>query len=549
MPVPGFISSFADKAQSAIAEHLPSGHRSDSTQINSASTLGKNPTFEVLQHQLRSLGQQYGTGATPVQKIITSAKGVAIDLDSLSRDQKAQSKELYTWGQGEEEDLKDVSDRLAYLNFVSGSLVSSLAVKLDSARSPLKLLRDAENAILPRRNIRAGLHQQLARLEHDNQKGMEKRIADLKEQIRKAEADDSPQEKEIELLKRKGLRETAQPVISALPTLPPSPESPYTGAQATGAARASLQRALDNYKTGHINLPPHSSGSDLSRSDTRSFGESHASELSSITSSETTTQSNVPFTPPLSGIKTSPPTVVTDSTVIPAKSQSPPIDPSTLNLSPAPIPASATSSNSLPPSSFSSPSLSTSPIPIAVPHPMSATSTSQITDSPTMAETGVPLIASEHGGPGPASGSLRDIKAASATAGPRSGGLPADTSSPPASFGDVGASMTSTGNKWESADEEKKRLAAQYSTVRLDGTSGSGSGGTTDTTGVTPTAPKYETAEEEKKRLERERREELLKSETEAGAGAGEGGSGSGVERSNSKKENDDDELPPYQPM
>lgn len=74
----------------------------------------------------------------------------------------------------------------------------------------MKLLRDAENAILPRRNIRAGLHQQLARLEHDNQKGMEKRIADLKEQIRKAEAEDSPSEKEIELLKRKGLRESEQ---------------------------------------------------------------------------------------------------------------------------------------------------------------------------------------------------------------------------------------------------------------------------------------------------------------------------------------------------
>lgn len=106
--------------------------------------------------------------------------------------------------------LDSVSDRLAYLNFVSGSLASSLAVKLDAARSPLKLLRDAENALAPRRNIRASLHQQLTRLEHDNQKGMEKKIAELKDQIRKAESDDLPQEKEIELLKRKGVRESEQ---------------------------------------------------------------------------------------------------------------------------------------------------------------------------------------------------------------------------------------------------------------------------------------------------------------------------------------------------
>jgi hypothetical protein len=44
---------------------------------------------------------------SPVQKIITSEKGVALDFDNISRDSKTQSKELYTWGQGEAEDLKD----------------------------------------------------------------------------------------------------------------------------------------------------------------------------------------------------------------------------------------------------------------------------------------------------------------------------------------------------------------------------------------------------------------------------------------------------------
>jgi len=44
---------------------------------------------------------------TPVQKIITSEKGLSMDFDNVSRDSKAQSKELYTWGQTEAEDLKD----------------------------------------------------------------------------------------------------------------------------------------------------------------------------------------------------------------------------------------------------------------------------------------------------------------------------------------------------------------------------------------------------------------------------------------------------------
>lgn len=74
----------------------------------------------------------------------------------------------------------------------------------------MKLLRDAETALAPRRNLRAGLQTQLARLEHDQQKGTEKKIVELKDQIRKAELDDEPQEKEVELLKRKAVRESEQ---------------------------------------------------------------------------------------------------------------------------------------------------------------------------------------------------------------------------------------------------------------------------------------------------------------------------------------------------
>ncbi len=47
------------------------------------------------------------SSTTPVQKIITVEKGVALDFDGIARDSKAQSKELYTWGQTETEDLKD----------------------------------------------------------------------------------------------------------------------------------------------------------------------------------------------------------------------------------------------------------------------------------------------------------------------------------------------------------------------------------------------------------------------------------------------------------
>jgi|ERR1700722_16199433 len=103
-----------------------------------------------------------------------------------------------------------VTDRIAYLNFVQGSLASNLAIKLDGARLSLKAVRDAETALAPRRESRSGLQLQITRLETHYQSGMEKRVAELKEQLRKAEAQDDQKEKEVELLKRKAVRESEQ---------------------------------------------------------------------------------------------------------------------------------------------------------------------------------------------------------------------------------------------------------------------------------------------------------------------------------------------------
>jgi hypothetical protein len=47
------------------------------------------------------------SSTSPVQKIITAEKGLALGFETLSRDTKAQSKELYTWGQNEPADVKD----------------------------------------------------------------------------------------------------------------------------------------------------------------------------------------------------------------------------------------------------------------------------------------------------------------------------------------------------------------------------------------------------------------------------------------------------------
>jgi hypothetical protein len=65
MPVPGFLTSFADKAQNAlnqspISQYIPpsvGGHPSHGA--SSSNPTDKNYTLEQIQHQFRQLQQNY----------------------------------------------------------------------------------------------------------------------------------------------------------------------------------------------------------------------------------------------------------------------------------------------------------------------------------------------------------------------------------------------------------------------------------------------------------------------------------------------------------
>ena len=185
--------------------------------------------------------------------IITAQKGVSLDFDAAGRDAKSQSKELYLWGQTQDDGIKggsipldlghcgdadwfgceDVTDRLAYLNYVQGALsytlateinkcVHTLKVLLDSvynvdtdcrrrprSRTAWKHVRDAEAALVPRRTTRQNFKSELARI---HASGVRAGNADAKHQLeaqlKKAEADDAPLEKELDLLRRAAIKET-----------------------------------------------------------------------------------------------------------------------------------------------------------------------------------------------------------------------------------------------------------------------------------------------------------------------------------------------------
>ena len=306
-----------------------------------------------------------------------------------------------------------------------------------------------------------------------------------------------------------------------------------------------MQQALDQYQPNSLNLVlTQPSPADLSRSDTRSFGETHASELLRIVTADTSrpAASTPPpqTTPDASAGHTHHPVVVSKSRPTPiaaaAKpssssglassppvgSQSPPLDPSKLNQTPAMIPI---------------PNEDKGKAPALAPPVAPETSGTVPPILPTVAETGVPKSAGPEG-PGPATGSLLNIHSND-----KSPKVPESSPTPPSTLAASPAVQdqppkTPPGYggapQYESAEDEKKRLQREERDHVLTGD--------TQGAGAPPpphkdSTPKYESAEAEKKRLEAQEREKLLQ---------GGGASGPGPHDDNNPPPPDSD-LPPYE--
>ncbi|KAG9017061.1 hypothetical protein FRB90_001956 [Tulasnella sp. 427] len=485
---------------------------------------GRPFIVESLTHQLKALHNQYAPqGPAEVrnlQVLITNAKGVALDYQGLGRDTKSLSKDFYLWGQEEEEDIKDVTDRLAYLNFVQGSLIGVLSDRLDEARAPLKKLREAQAGLSPRRAQRTSIESQIRAIEtNPNSKpGGEARVKELQDSLSKHTADDAPLEREVDELRRKAIKESEEmkwqafrefgekvlllsqasaQIIAQLPVTAPTSTNPYNGQARTAATRTALQTAIDNWKPGVITMPNSVAPAEVDR---RSFGESHASELSRVSSFRESSkpEQNVGPIQPESHSTTGPAAAQPQPTTLSAvpSPSSGPVNPAQLNNSPAIIPASSTSGPSgATPAKLETPSV-TSPVANTDAHTASVTP-----PGPTVAETGIPVTST---GAGPASGSLTK----EALHGPSSSTVPSYDQPPSSSAPGWGVGgFRSDVSTHESAEDEKKRLEREERERLLAGYTVNSAPPPAD-----QPAP-YESAEEEKKRLEREEREKLLRGE------------------------------------
>ncbi|KAG8991725.1 hypothetical protein FRB94_012286 [Tulasnella sp. JGI-2019a] len=190
------------------------GGKPDSRR-NSGSS-GRPFIVDNITQQLRALHNQYAPQGPPdvryVQVLVTNAKGVSLDYQGVGRDAQALSKDFYLWGQEQEEDVKDVTDRLAFVTFAHGNLATNLANELDAARAPFKNLREILTKAAPRKSQLQAIDAQIKTLQTSGGRnpGAETKIAELEAERRRRVNEDEPMEMQIATIKRNAIKESEE---------------------------------------------------------------------------------------------------------------------------------------------------------------------------------------------------------------------------------------------------------------------------------------------------------------------------------------------------
>ncbi|GAA5930379.1 uncharacterized protein JCM15063_004790 [Sporobolomyces koalae] len=413
--------------------------------------------FNKLPKDLNALRQQ----TTPLlyrhedtlklQLYIRSQRGVTDSLSALSRNSQLASKNLFVWTQQDDQgaDISDVFDRAAFLQYKSSEVHAEAAARIEQSRLFLKDIRNSENELSIRRKNRTALATKLQTLKDKDTRGKSSdQIATLQNELDQLDSEIVTSTSAFAALQRQKLHESFALRFAAeremgeklaiiasygellLQTMETDGiDAEYGGKRKTAQIKVELEQALAAWKPSPVPALPESSASSFQHSDTRSFGATHADQLSLLGDDESASShptnlvspgrsrasssaTRQHFVPPLETIPATPgdPTVPGGEPhqrpVPPIPARSPFRDSMAertpqqqqqqhLNLSPTPQDLGQ---------GFSPPTFAEG---YPVPHPPIGVSPPE----PTIAETGAPQV----GTGGPASGQLRPRSSISST--------------------------------------------------------------------------------------------------------------------------------------
>lgn len=125
-------------------------------------------------------------------------------MELTARERRDVAKQLSMWGEENDEDVSDVTDKLGVLIYEIGELEDQYIDKYDQYRITLKNIRDIESSVQPSRDRKQKITDEIAHLKYKDPQSP--KIAVLEQELVRAEAESLVAEAQLSNITRESLK-------------------------------------------------------------------------------------------------------------------------------------------------------------------------------------------------------------------------------------------------------------------------------------------------------------------------------------------------------
>ncbi|PFH60549.1 hypothetical protein XA68_10792 [Ophiocordyceps unilateralis] len=233
-----------------------------------------------LSHALRrNTGGAFGPDlAKKLSQLVKMEKNVMRSLEQTAKERMEVGQQLSIWGEGGDDDVSDVTDKLGVLLYEIGELEDHYVDKYDQYRLTIKSIRNIEASVQPSRDRKQKITDQIAQLKYKDPNSS--KIVVLEQELVRAEAESLVAEAQLSNITREkiksaymyqfeAIREHCEKVaiiagygkhllelIDDHPVTPGETRPAYDGYEASKAIIQDCENALTNWVTANASVNP-----------------------------------------------------------------------------------------------------------------------------------------------------------------------------------------------------------------------------------------------------------------------------------------------------
>jgi len=136
--------------------------------------------------------------------LIKMEKNLMRSVEITSRERKEVAKQLSSWGEGNDDDISDITDKLGVLIYEIAELEDQFIDRYDLYRITLKSIRDIESSVQPSRERKQKITDQIAYLKYKDPQSP--KINVLEQELVRAEAESLVAEAQLSNITREKLK-------------------------------------------------------------------------------------------------------------------------------------------------------------------------------------------------------------------------------------------------------------------------------------------------------------------------------------------------------